>query len=67
MGRPIRRLPEDFKKYYSKWKDKEVTETIVLLSLDFEYIYNRLDNYKIKIDIDNINNLLIYLKIIEYI
>jgi len=41
LGRPNRSLPEDFKKYYSKWKSKEITggEFAKLLNISREPRY----------------------------
>ncbi|MBU3171763.1 recombinase family protein [Clostridium estertheticum] len=48
LGRPNRRLPEDFNKYYSKWKDKEITgvEFAKLLSISKATLYRYIKEYE---------------------
>ncbi|MCB2361682.1 recombinase family protein [Clostridium estertheticum] len=48
LGRPNRILPEDFKKYYSKWKDKEITgvEFAKLLSISKATLYRYIKEYE---------------------
>ncbi|WLC86591.1 recombinase family protein [Clostridium estertheticum] len=48
LGRPNRILPEDFKKYYSKWKEKKVTgvEFAKLLSISKATLYRYIKEYE---------------------
>ena len=48
LGRPDRTLPKDFKKYYSKWKDKEITgvEFAKLLNISRATLYRYIKEYE---------------------
>ena len=49
LGRPGRTLPKDFKKYYSKWKDSEITgvEFAKLLNISRATLYRHIKEYEI--------------------
>ncbi|MBX4272211.1 recombinase family protein, partial [Clostridium estertheticum] len=49
LGRPNRKLPEDFKKYYSKWKEKKVTgvEFAKLLKISKATLYRYIKEYEL--------------------
>jgi len=48
LGRPKRTLPKDFKKYYSKWKDAEITgvEFAKLLNISRATLYRHIKDYE---------------------
>jgi DNA invertase Pin-like site-specific DNA recombinase len=48
LGRPGRTLPKDFKKYYSKWKDAEITgvEFAKLLNISRATLYRHIKDYE---------------------
>ncbi|MBU3157957.1 HTH domain-containing protein [Clostridium estertheticum] len=48
LGSPNRKLPEDFKKYYNKWKGKEVTgvEFAKLLKISKSTLYRHIKEYE---------------------
>ena len=50
LGRPNRNLPKDFKKYYSKWKNKEITgvEFAKLLNISKATLYRYIKNMNYK-------------------
>ncbi len=50
IGRPARELPKSFRKYYSKWKAKEITavEFARLLQVSRACVYNYIDDYENK-------------------
>lgn len=49
IGRPLRTLPKDFQKYYSKWKDAEITgvEFAKLLNISRATLYRHIKQYEI--------------------
>ena len=49
LGKPNRSLPEDFKKYYSKWKNKEITgvEFAKLLNISKSTLYRYIKKYEL--------------------
>ena len=49
LGRPNRILPKDFKKYYGKWKNREVTgiEFAKLLNISRATLYRHIKEYEI--------------------
>jgi DNA invertase Pin-like site-specific DNA recombinase len=49
LGRPEKELPKDFKKYYDKWKAKEITavEFAKLLNVNRRTIYRYIKEYEI--------------------
>lgn len=49
IGRPERTLPKDFEKYYSKWKDKEITaiEFARLLKISRATLYRHIKEYEV--------------------
>lgn len=48
IGRPIRRLPKDFKKYYIKWKNKEIkaVEFARLINVSRSTLYRYINDYE---------------------
>ena len=50
LGRPERVLPKDFKKYYSKWKAKEITavEFSKLLNVSRMTLYRYINDYELE-------------------
>ena len=48
LGRPTRSLPKEFNKYYSKWKNKEVTgvEFAKLLNISRATLYRHIKEYE---------------------
>jgi len=49
LGRPTRNLPKDFNKYYSKWKNREVTgvEFAKMLNVSRATLYRHIKEYEI--------------------
>lgn len=49
LGRPARVLQKDFKKYYAKWKAKEITEVefAKLLNISRMTLYRYIKDYEI--------------------
>ena len=49
LGRPGRTLPKDFKKYYSKWKESDITgvEFSKLLNISRATLYRHIKEYEI--------------------
>lgn len=49
LGRLFRTLPKDFKKYYSRWKDAEITgvELAKLLNISRATLYRHIKGYEI--------------------
>lgn len=52
IGRPIRKLPKDFKKYYFKWKEKEIkaVEFARLINVSRSTLYRYINDYENLID-----------------
>jgi DNA invertase Pin-like site-specific DNA recombinase len=48
IGRPIRKLPKDFKKYYTKWKKKEIkaVEFARLINVSRATLYRYINDYE---------------------
>ncbi len=49
LGRPTRSRPKEFNKYYSKWKNKEVTgvEFAKLLNISKATLYRHIKEYEL--------------------
>ena len=49
LGRPTRILPKDFNRYYSKWKNREVTgvEFAKMLNVSRATLYRHIKEYEI--------------------